>query len=169
MWAIFYVWEGCLPDVESAFYFSGVTYATIGYGDLVLIEALANARSDRRRDRHPDVRLSAGVFFAAVNRIYAPRPQEKKGDVENRPKINHERQIKTFVAMQDVITGGRNYFLPFATNPKGKGPQPSRLPCSSHPMISDARGYDADHRRMHFSQIKPKHGGPVKRCPARMW
>ena len=38
VWAIFYVWEGCLPDVESAFYFSGVTYATIGYGDLVLIK-----------------------------------------------------------------------------------------------------------------------------------
>ena len=27
--------EECLPDAESAFYFSGVTYATIGYGDLV--------------------------------------------------------------------------------------------------------------------------------------
>ena len=33
VWALFYLWEECLPDAESAFYFSGVTYTTIGYGD----------------------------------------------------------------------------------------------------------------------------------------
>jgi hypothetical protein len=27
-----------MPDVESSFYFSGVTYATLGYGDLLLPE-----------------------------------------------------------------------------------------------------------------------------------
>jgi hypothetical protein len=36
VWALFFWWEKCLPDAESSFYFSGVTYATIGYGDLVL-------------------------------------------------------------------------------------------------------------------------------------
>jgi len=36
MWGLFYFWQGCLPDAESAFYFSGVTYTTLGYGDLVL-------------------------------------------------------------------------------------------------------------------------------------
>ena len=36
-WALFYWWK-CLPDAESSFYFSGVTYATLGYGDLVLPE-----------------------------------------------------------------------------------------------------------------------------------
>ena len=25
VWALFYLWEGCLPDAESAFYFSGGT------------------------------------------------------------------------------------------------------------------------------------------------
>lgn len=36
LWAGFY-WQWALfPDAEQAFYFSGVTYATIGYGDLVL-------------------------------------------------------------------------------------------------------------------------------------
>ena len=36
LWALFF-WEAkCLPDFESSFYFSAVTYATIGYGDLVL-------------------------------------------------------------------------------------------------------------------------------------
>ena len=36
VWALFYRWEGCLPDLESAFYFSGVSSTTIGYGDRVL-------------------------------------------------------------------------------------------------------------------------------------
>jgi len=38
VWALFFWWQKCLPDIESSFYFSGVTYATIGYGDLVLPE-----------------------------------------------------------------------------------------------------------------------------------
>jgi Ion channel len=36
LWALFYWWHGCLPNFESAIYFSGVTYATVGYGDMVL-------------------------------------------------------------------------------------------------------------------------------------
>src|SRR5213596_4119785 len=36
VWGLFFWWHKCLPDAESSFYFSGVTYATIGYGDLVL-------------------------------------------------------------------------------------------------------------------------------------
>jgi ion channel len=38
VWGLFFWWQNCLPDAESSFYFSGVTYATIGYGDLVLPE-----------------------------------------------------------------------------------------------------------------------------------
>ena len=36
VWAIFFWLAKCLPNLESSFYFSAVTYATIGYGDLVL-------------------------------------------------------------------------------------------------------------------------------------
>jgi len=39
VWALFFWWQNCLPNTESSFYFSGVTYATIGYGDLVLPHA----------------------------------------------------------------------------------------------------------------------------------
>jgi hypothetical protein len=78
VWALFYVWEGCLPDAESAFYFSGVTYTTIGYGDLVLprpwrilgpIEGVTGILM---------CGLSAGLFFATVTRIYAPRLEAKQ-------------------------------------------------------------------------------------------
>ena len=36
LWAIFYVYENSLPDFPTALYFSMVSYATIGYGDIVL-------------------------------------------------------------------------------------------------------------------------------------
>ena len=36
LWAFFYAWQGAMPDMASALYFSGVTYTTTGYGDLVL-------------------------------------------------------------------------------------------------------------------------------------
>ena len=36
IWAMFFWWQKCLPDAESSFYFAGVTYTTVGYGDLLL-------------------------------------------------------------------------------------------------------------------------------------
>ena len=36
LWGLFFWWQKFLPDAGSSFYFSGVTYATIGYGDLEL-------------------------------------------------------------------------------------------------------------------------------------
>ena len=68
VWGLFYLWQGCLPDAESAFYFSGVTYTTVGYGDLVLprpwrmlgpLEAMTGILM---------CGLSTGLFFALVTR-----------------------------------------------------------------------------------------------------
>jgi hypothetical protein len=68
IWGLFYFWQGCLPDAESAFYFSGVTYTTVGYGELVLpkpwrvlapLEALTGILM---------CGLSTGLFFAVVIR-----------------------------------------------------------------------------------------------------
>ena len=33
VWALFYWWRECLPSAEAAFYFSGVTYTTLGYAE----------------------------------------------------------------------------------------------------------------------------------------
>jgi hypothetical protein len=68
VWGLFYFWGGCLPDAESAFYFSAVTYTTVGYGDLVLpkpwrllapLEAVTGILM---------CGLSTGLFFALVSR-----------------------------------------------------------------------------------------------------
>ena len=71
VWALFYWWQECLPDAESAIYFSGVTYTTLGYGDLVLpkewrllgpLEGLTGILM---------CGLSTGFFFATVSRVLA--------------------------------------------------------------------------------------------------
>jgi len=69
VWALFYWWRKCLPDAETSFYFSGVTYTSVGYGDVVLpkewrllgpLEGLTGILM---------CGLSTGFFFAAVSRF----------------------------------------------------------------------------------------------------
>ena len=77
VWALFYWWQGCLPDAESAFYFSGITYTTVGYGDLILppswrmlapIEALTGILM---------CGLSTGLFLAVLQRRFSILMQMK--------------------------------------------------------------------------------------------
>jgi len=76
IWGLFYLWRGCLTDAETAWYFSGVTYTTVGYGDVVLakpwrllapIEGLMGVLM---------FGLSTGYFFVVVSRIYQSWPGE---------------------------------------------------------------------------------------------
>jgi hypothetical protein len=69
-WALFYVRKDAMPDLQSALYFSAVTYTTTGYGDLVLpqewrlvgaIEALTGILM---------CGWSTGFFFAVVSRMF---------------------------------------------------------------------------------------------------
>jgi len=73
LWAFLYFWQEAMPDLQSAFYFSAVTYTTTGYGDLVLpmdwrllgsIEALTGILL---------CGWSAGFFFAIVSEIVHKR------------------------------------------------------------------------------------------------
>jgi len=69
IWAFFYTWQHGMPDLQSALYFSAVTYTTTGYGDLLLpnewrlvggIEALTGILM---------CGWSAAFFFAVVTRM----------------------------------------------------------------------------------------------------
>ena len=77
IWALFYDWWECLPDAGSAFYFSGVTYSTIGYGDVLLPEAWRMLGPIEGLTGILMCGLSAGLFFAVVSRIYLMRLQTK--------------------------------------------------------------------------------------------
>jgi hypothetical protein len=70
VWAVFYFWKEGMPDLQSAVYFSMVTYTTTGYGDLVLppewrmvggIEALTGILM---------CGWSTGFLFTVVNKMY---------------------------------------------------------------------------------------------------
>ena len=69
VWALIYVWRGALPDLQTAMYFSGVTYTTTGYGDLVLPE---NWRLVGAVEALTGILMcgwSTGFFFAVVTRL----------------------------------------------------------------------------------------------------
>jgi ion channel len=75
-WATFYLWQDCLPDSESAFYFAGVTYTTAGYGDLVLLKPWRLLGPIEGLTGILMCGLSASVFFAAVNHFYRVRHEK---------------------------------------------------------------------------------------------
>jgi hypothetical protein len=77
VWALFYLWWKCLPDAESAFYFSGVTYTTVGYGDLVLPKPWRMLAPVEALNGILMCGLSAAVFFTVLSRIYAVRFEAK--------------------------------------------------------------------------------------------
>ena len=78
LWAGFYRWRDCFTNMQTALYFSGTTYTTIGFGDIVLpptwwllapIEGLTGILM---------CGLSTGTFFVVINgifkRLQAPPP-----------------------------------------------------------------------------------------------
>jgi hypothetical protein len=78
VWAFFYAWDHGMPDLQSAFYFSAVTYTTTGYGDLLLpnewrlvggVEALTGILM---------CGWSAAFFFAVVSRMNQTRPKPER-------------------------------------------------------------------------------------------
>jgi len=79
VWALFYRWWQCMPDAESAFYFSGVTYTTLGYGDLVLPQRWRLLGPVEGLTGILMCGLSARLSSATVTRIYAPRLEAKRG------------------------------------------------------------------------------------------
>jgi hypothetical protein len=79
IWGLFYWSSGCVPDFETSFYFSGTTYTTIGYGDVVLakpwrflapLEGLLGVLM---------CGLSAGLLFAALSQVYHSRHAKSSG------------------------------------------------------------------------------------------
>jgi len=69
-WALVYTWKGAMPDLQSALYFSGVTYTTTGYGDLVLPEEWRLVGAIEALTGILMCGWSTGFFFAVVGRVF---------------------------------------------------------------------------------------------------
>ena len=74
VWGAFYVWQGAMPDLQSAFYFSAVTYTTTGYGDLVLPSEFRLAGGVEALTGILMCGWSTGFFFAIVSRMFPSTP-----------------------------------------------------------------------------------------------
>lgn len=70
VWAFAYAWNGAMPDLATAFYFSAVTYTTTGYGDIVLPEEWRLVGGVEALTGILMCGLSTGMFFAIFSRIF---------------------------------------------------------------------------------------------------
>jgi hypothetical protein len=79
LWALVYAWQNVQPSFEVALYFSAVTYATIGYGDVLPPVAWRLLSSMEGLIGILMCAWSGGFIFAIVSRLYkdvvATRPQ----------------------------------------------------------------------------------------------
>lgn len=78
VWASFFVSQQVFPDFRTAFYFSSVTYTTVGYGDIILPE---NWRLFAGAEGLTGILLcgwSTGVLYAVVSAIYFARSTEAR-------------------------------------------------------------------------------------------
>jgi Ion channel len=76
VWALVFWLQNCLPNAESAFYFSGVTYATLGYGDLLLPKEWRLFGPLEALTGNLMVGLSIAFFFVVVSKKMLQRMDE---------------------------------------------------------------------------------------------
>ncbi len=70
LWALYYLFGQVMPDLESALYFSSVTYTTTGYGDLVLPERWRLVGGIEALTGILMCGWSTGFFFTVVSRMF---------------------------------------------------------------------------------------------------
>jgi len=73
IWAAFYRWTAGLPDMETALYFSGVAYTTIGFGDVLLDPHWRTLAPIEGLTGIVMCSLSAAFFFAVMSRLFLAR------------------------------------------------------------------------------------------------
>jgi hypothetical protein len=90
VWGLFYFWQDCLPDAESAFYFSGVTYTSLGYGDLMLPKSWRMLAPLETLTGILMCGLSTGFFFAVVSRWISNWMQRKTAPEPQPPVTSNQ-------------------------------------------------------------------------------
>ena len=75
IWAAAYMYLGCLTDPDTAFYFSAITYTTVGYGDVVLPPEWRALSGTEALTGIFMAGLSTAFFFAVLTRMLQHRLQ----------------------------------------------------------------------------------------------
>ncbi len=79
VWGLFYWYQDCFPSINSALYFAGITYTTIGYGDLLLPQEWRMLAPVQGLTGILMCGLSTAVFFAVVSYLTRMRIKFGKG------------------------------------------------------------------------------------------
>jgi len=82
VWAGVYYWQRCLPDFETSLYFSGATYTTLGYGDVVLPQSWRLAGVLESLTGMLLLGWSAAFFFTVVSRFFNLRIRHWRQDAK---------------------------------------------------------------------------------------
>jgi voltage-gated potassium channel Kch len=82
LWATFYYLRGLFPNFETAFYFSLVTYGTIGFGDVVLPQRWRVLSGIEGISGVLLCGLSAAFIFAVINALFQRRMQTRSTPVK---------------------------------------------------------------------------------------
>jgi len=75
VWAVYFAASGAMADIDTALYFSAVTYTTTGYGDLVLPERWRLVGGVEALTGILMCGWSTGFFFAVVNQLFIRHAQ----------------------------------------------------------------------------------------------
>jgi hypothetical protein len=73
VWALFFWQQGCMPDLRTAYYFSSMTYTTVGYGDVVLPAEWWSMAGATSLTGILMVGLSTAFFFAYLGPLLGQR------------------------------------------------------------------------------------------------
>ena len=76
LWAMYYYLNGSFPSAEASLYFSGVTYTTIGYGDVVITSPWRLLATTQGLVGILMCSLSAAFFFSLMSRLLFNRYQQ---------------------------------------------------------------------------------------------
>src|SRR5262245_22116123 len=77
VWALVYFWKGAIDEVQTAFYFSAVTYTTTGYGDVLLPHDWRLAGGVEALTGILMCGWSTAFFFAIVSNLHEQRSRVK--------------------------------------------------------------------------------------------
>ena len=73
IWALLYRLLGAIPEFETAMYFSGVTFTSLGYGDVVLDGRIRLLAPLQAANGLMMFGISTALFFVAIQRAMAQR------------------------------------------------------------------------------------------------
>ncbi|MCB9983003.1 MAG: two pore domain potassium channel family protein [Rhodospirillales bacterium] len=77
LWALFYLVVGCLPDFETALYFSTSTFTTVGFGDVVLDEDWRLISSFQSANGFILFGWSTAFIFEVMSKLYHDETMRK--------------------------------------------------------------------------------------------